>query len=62
MLSYVNNKFCSVYNAKVSVNDRGYQFGDAVYEVILYKDGKFLDMEGHLERLRKSMSRIDFYA
>ena len=60
MLSYVNNKFCSVENAKISVNDRGYQFGDAVYEVILYKDGKFLDLEGHLKRLRKSMSRIDF--
>ena len=60
MLSYVNNKFCSLDKAKISVNDRGYQFGDAVYEVILYKDGKFLDMEGHLERLRKSMSRIDF--
>ena len=60
MLSYVNNKFCSLAKAKISVNDRGYQFGDAVYEVILYKDGKFLDLEGHLSRLRKSMSRIDF--
>ena len=40
MLSYVNNKFCSLAKAKISVNDRGYQFGDAVYEVILYKDGK----------------------
>ena len=60
MLSYVNNKFCSLEKAQISVNDRGYQFGDAVYEVILYKDGKFLDFEGHLKRLRKSMSRIDF--
>ena len=60
MLSYINNKFCSLDNAKISVNDRGYQFGDAVYEVILYKDGKFLDFEGHLKRLRKSMSRINF--
>ena len=60
MLSYVNNKFCSLDKANVSVNDRGYQFGDAVYEVILYKNGKFLDLEGHLKRLRDSMSRIDF--
>ena len=59
MLSYVNNKFCSLDKAKISVNDRGYQFGDAVYEVILYKDGKYLDLEGHLTRLRKSMSRIE---
>ena len=60
MLSYVNNKFCSLDNAQISVNDRGYQFGDAVYEVIYYKNGKFLDLEGHLKRLRISMSRIDF--
>ncbi len=60
MIAYVNNKFCNVEEAYVSVNDRGYQFGDAVYEVILYKSNKFLDLEGHLKRLRKSMSRIDF--
>ena len=60
MLSYVNNKFCSLEKAQISVNDRGYQFGDAVYEVIYYKNGKFLDLEGHLKRLRTSMSRIDF--
>ena len=60
MISYVNNKFCSLDKANVSVNDRGYQFGDAVYEVILYKNGQFLDLEGHLKRLRDSMSRIDF--
>ena len=60
MLCYVNNKFCSLNKAQISVNDRGYQFGDAVYEVIFYKNGKFLDLEGHLKRLRKSMFRIDF--
>ena len=60
MLSYVNNKFCFLNEAKISVNDRGYQFGDAVYEVIFYKNGKFLDLEGHLKRLRTSMFRIDF--
>ena len=60
MLSYINNKFCSIDKAQISVNDRGYQFGDAVYEVIYYKNGKFLDLEGHLKRLRISMSRIDF--
>ena len=60
MLSYVNDKFCSLDKAQISVNDRGYQFGDAVYEVIYYKNGKFLDLKGHLSRLRKSMSRIDF--
>ena len=60
MLTYINGKFCNLEQANVSVNDRGYQFGDAVYEVILYNSGTFLDLEGHLKRLRKSISRIDF--
>ena len=60
MLTYINGKFCNLEQANISVNDRGYQFGDAVYEVILYNNGTFLDLEGHLTRLRKSISRIDF--
>ena len=60
MLSYVNNKFCSLDKAQISVNDRGYQFGDAVYEVIFYKNGNFLDLEGHLKRLRKSTFSLIF--
>ena len=51
MLSYVNNKFCSLDKAQISVNDRGYQFGDAVYEVIYYKNGKFFKLV-HLMNLK----------
>ena len=57
---YLDGKFCYEENAHISLNDRGYQFGDAVYEVIMYKNGYFLDMIGHIKRLRKSLLRIDF--
>ena len=57
---YLDGKFCHQEDAHVSINDRGYQFGDSVYEVILYKNGYFLDMIGHIKRLRKSLLRIDF--
>ena len=59
MLSYVNNKFCSLDKAKISVNDRGYQFGDAVYEVILYNNGIFYDYDGHIKRLFNSLKLIN---
>ncbi len=57
---YLDGKFCYEEDAHISINDRGYQFGDSVYEVILYKNGYFLDMIGHIKRLRKSLLRIDF--
>ena len=51
MLSYVNNKFCSLHNARISVNDRGYQFGDAVYEVIFYKFAQFYNNQKYEETI-----------
>ena len=58
MLSYVNNKFCYLDKAKISVNDRGYQFGDGVYEVVLLINGKMADCEGHLKRLNRSLFKL----
>ena len=58
--AFVNGEYTEYINSKVHIEDRGYQFGDAVYEVVYYKNGKFLDLKGHLKRLRISMSRIDF--
>ncbi len=60
LLLYIDGKFCFENEAYVSVNDRGYQFGDSVYEVIVYQNGNFLDIHGHLRRLRSSLDRIDF--
>ena len=42
-ISYVNGLYCNIQDAKININDRGYHFGDAVYEVILYNDGVFYD-------------------
>jgi len=38
-LAYVNGTFLPIEKAMVPVEDRGYQFGDAVYEVIASYDG-----------------------
>ncbi len=57
--SYVDGKYCLKNTAKTFINDRGYQFGDAIYEVILYREGTFFDLNGHLTRLRNSLRSLD---
>lgn len=56
---YVNGAFEPEEDAKVSIFDRGFLFGDAVYEVTAVLDGRLIDFAGHLERLDRSLGEID---
>jgi len=47
-----------VENATVSVMDRGFLFGDGVYEVIPVFGNKLLRLDEHLQRLQNSLDRI----
>ena len=47
-----------VEEATISVMDRGFLFGDGVYEVIPVFGNKLLRAKGHLERLKNSLGRI----
>lgn len=58
-ISYVDGVYCNIQDAKIHINDRGYHFGDAVYEVIFYNNGVFYDYDGHINRLFKSMKLIN---
>ena len=58
-ISYVDGVYCNIKDAYIHVNDRGYHFGDAVYEVILYNNGIFYDYDGHINRLFNSMKLIN---
>ena len=58
-ISYVNGVYCNIKDAKISVNDRGYHFGDSVYEVIFYNNGIFYDYSGHIKRLYNSLKSIN---
>jgi D-alanine transaminase len=55
---YVNGSFVPEDEAKVSVFDRAFLFGDAVYEVTAVLDGQLLDFEAHLARLDRSLGEI----
>lgn len=51
----VNGKIFTFGKAKISIFDRGFLFGDGVYEVCKIKKGKVLFLEEHLERLKNSL-------
>lgn len=57
---YVNGKYLSDDEAKISIFDRGLLFADSVYEVTCVLDGKLVDWLRHYERLSRSLREIRF--
>ncbi|MEE9136340.1 MAG: aminotransferase class IV [Gammaproteobacteria bacterium] len=55
---YLNGSFQNIREAHISPLDRGFLFGDAVYEVIPVHGGKPLLLKEHLARLERSLSEI----
>jgi D-alanine transaminase len=55
---YVNGRFCPIEEASIPIMDRGFLFGDGIYEVTAVLDGKFVDNVPHLERLDRSLKAI----
>ena len=56
---YLNGHFVSADEAKISVYDRGFIFGDGIYEVIAIIDGTLLFYDDHIGRLDSSLSNMD---
>lgn len=59
---YVNGRYVPEEEAKVSVFDRAFLFGDAVYEVTAVLGGRLVDFEPHLARLDRSLREIALVA
>lgn len=57
-ISYVNGHYVRQREAAVAIEDRGYQFADAVYEVLAYFGEGILDLQPHLTRLRRSLAEL----
>lgn len=55
---YVNGAYVPENEATVSVFDRGFLFADGVYEVTTVVDGKLIAFDGHMTRLRRSLSEL----
>lgn len=58
-VAYVNGSFVLHANAQISIDDRGYQFADGVYEVCEVRDNQIVDLDGHLKRLAFSLGELD---
>lgn len=58
-IAFLNGRFTSLDDAKVSIDDRGFQFGDGVYEVIRTYKGRPFQLEAHLSRLDQSARALD---
>lgn len=59
-LAYLNGVIMPIENAVVPVEDRGYNFGDAVYEYVASYNGRLFYLEPHLDRLEHSMAALAF--
>ncbi|WP_078430189.1 branched-chain-amino-acid transaminase [Alkalihalobacterium alkalinitrilicum] len=55
---YLNGEFVEKHNAKVSVYDHGFLYGDGVFEGIRVYDGNIFQLKEHLERLYNSAKSI----
>ena len=57
-LCYLNGEYLPLSEAKVSVLDRGFVFGDGIYEVVPVYDRKLFRFEEHLARLGRSLAKV----
>lgn len=57
-VAYIDGRYRSVTDEAVTVQDRGFQFADGVYEVILVIGDRLIDAGPHLDRLERSLREI----
>jgi len=59
-ICFLNDKFLDIQEAKISPLDRGFLFGDAIYEVIIAVNKKPFELGAHLTRLKKNISSLKY--
>jgi D-alanine transaminase len=57
-ITYFNGSFIPKENVRISPDDRGFLFGDGIYEVMKWYGGFFFDPESHLARLKRSLREV----
>jgi len=60
--AYVNGRYVRHADAAVHIDDRGFVFADAVYEVCQVQQGFIIDMTRHLDRLDRSLGELRMHA
>lgn len=57
-ISYVNGRYVAHAQAAVHIEDRGFQFADAVYEVLAVANARLCHLAQHLDRLERSLGAL----
>ncbi len=57
-IAYVNGLYRPITEPLIEVEDRGYQFADAIYEVWGVRNGVLMDSDGHFARLERSLGEL----
>src|SRR5262245_13603528 len=67
MIVYLNGEYLPRERARISPEDRGFLFADAIYEVVRFYRGRAYHMPEHIERMRDGLKAVrigadpDFY-
>ena len=57
-VAFLNNEFLPLEEAKISPLDRGFLFGDGIYEVVPSYSGKLLGFGAHMDRMNEGLNSI----
>ena len=57
-ICYINGAYRNTLNSVISIEDRGFNFADSVYEVIGFKRYKLLNIKKHIKRLKNSIKQL----
>lgn len=52
---YFDGRFIAKAEVRISPDDRGFLLGDGIYEVVAAYDGRFVALDRHMQRLRRSL-------
>lgn len=58
-ISYLNGEYQPLAEARISPLDRGFLFGDGIYEVIPYYSGKSVGLMPHIQRMLNGLAEIE---
>tara|TARA_B100001121_G_C18560266_1_gene559957 strand:+ start:45 stop:878 length:834 start_codon:yes stop_codon:yes gene_type:complete len=59
-ICFLNGEYLEIQDAKISPLDRGFLFGDSIYEVIIAVNKRPFELESHLKRLNKNLSTLKY--
>ncbi len=57
--AFLNGDYMALDEARISPMDRGFLFGDGIYEVIPVHDGKPIGFSLHIDRMKKGLSAVE---